>query len=113
MISKVVLQLLYWCFTSKMDSDIPDSDLCDSFTGLSHKQQDFAIHDTYKWTLCLFICFKYMEKVEKHRRILKTKIQIHFLKSSMNRENLCKQYRERSNGEGLRNSKILCQYMEH
>jgi hypothetical protein len=112
MFSKVILQLLYWCSTSKMDSDIPDSDLCDSFIVLSHKQQHFAVHDTYKWILYFFICFKYTQSVEKHGRILKNKIQIQFLKSSMNRENLFKEYHERSNCEGLRSSKILCQYTE-
>jgi hypothetical protein len=46
-----------------------------------------------------------VQKVEKHRSILKNKNSDTILKSSMNRENLLKEYQERSNCEGLRNSK--------
>jgi len=53
-----------------MVSDIHDSDLCEILL-VCHKQQDFTVHDTYKWISYVFICFKYMQKVEKHRRILK------------------------------------------
>jgi len=38
-----------------MDTDIHDSDLCDNFIGLSHKQQDFTVHDTYKRMSYVFI----------------------------------------------------------
>jgi hypothetical protein len=51
----------------QMDSDIHDSDLCNNFVGLGHKQQDFTVHDTYKWMSHVFMCFKYVQKVEKHR----------------------------------------------
>lgn len=54
-----------------MDSDIHDSDLCDNIISLSHKQQDFTVHDTYKWLSYVFIFCKYMQKVEKYRRTLK------------------------------------------
>jgi hypothetical protein len=92
-----------------MVSDIHDSDLCDNFIGLSHKKQDFTVHDTYKRMSYMFICFKYVQKVEKHRRIEK-KIQIQVLKSSMNRENLL-EYHKRSNCADVQNSKIHCQHL--
>ena len=56
-----------------MDSVIRNSDLFDSLMGLSHKQQDITVHEIYKWMWYVFTNFKYKQKLEKYKIILKNK----------------------------------------